>query len=374
MKKSHTKLLIFDIILIIFFLLNSFILSILTYINLAILLLGLIILFKIIFGLEKDNHRYIKDVIINILIVLLTSFLIYYIIGIVIGFVKTSNYYNLNSLKDFIIPYIIIIVLREYLRYQILQKSGKSKLLIVMSVVVFILISITTRVTINDFDSKYNAFIFLATILLPAITRNIACTYIAKKVGFKPNILWILVIELYGVLLPFVPDMGLYIGSMISLLYPTLIIYNVYRFFERRKNNVPLQDDNRRNYITIPFLVLFIGIIVYFTSGYFRYYTIAIATGSMTPNILKGDVVVIDQEYPKDNLEVGQVIAYRYNSVIIVHRLVNIIEIKDEKYYYTKGDANNAVDNYIIYEDMIMGVVDYKIPYVGLPTVWLNEL
>jgi len=374
MKKSHTKLLIFDIILIIFFLLNSFILSILTYINLAILLLGLIILFKIIFGLEKDNHRYIKDVIINILIVLLTSFLIYYIIGIVIGFVKTSNYYNLNSLKDFIIPYIIIIVLREYLRYQILQKSGKSKLLIVMSVVVFILISITTRVTINDFDSKYNAFIFLATILLPAITRNIACTYIAKKVGFKPNILWILVIELYGVLLPFVPDMGLYIGSMISLLYPTLIIYNVYRFFERRKNNVPLQDDNRRNYITIPFLVLFIGIIVYFTSGYFRYYTIAIATGSMTPNILKGDVVVIDQEYPKDNLEVGQVIAYRYNSVIIVNRLVNIIEIKDEKYYYTKGDANNAVDNYIIYEDMIMGVVDYKIPYVGLPTVWLNEL
>ena len=29
---------------------------------------------------------------------------------------------------------------------------------------------------------------------------------------------------------------------------------------------------------------------------------------------------------------------------------------------------------YIIYENMIVGVVRFKIPYVGLPTVWLNRL
>ena len=57
-----------------------------------------------------------------------------------------------------------------------------------------------------------------------------------------------------------------------------------------------------------------------------------------------------------------------------MHRVVNIISEKDEYYFYTKGDANNNDDNFAISEDMIIGIVNYKVPYIGLPTVWLNEL
>ena len=95
----------------------------------------------------------------------------------------------------------------------------------------------------------------------------------------------------------------------------------------------------------------------------------------MTPNILKGDIVVIkkiDGDYSK--LKKGQVIAYKYDNVIIVHRLINIIEEKGTYYFYSKGDANEKEDNWVINEDMIIGVVNVKIPYLGLPTVWLNEL
>ena len=42
--------------------------------------------------------------------------------------------------------------------------------------------------------------------------------------------------------------------------------------------------------------------------------------------------------------------------------------------FYSKGDANESEDNWVITEDMIIGIVNVKIPYLGLHTVWLNEL
>ena len=93
------------------------------------------------------------------------------------------------------------------------------------------------------------------------------------------------------------------------------------------------------------------------------------------PNINKGDVVVIEKLDGKfDNLKVGQVVAYKYGNIIIVHRLVDIVKVEDEYYFYTKGDANTDIDNYPIRESMMIGIVNIRVPYVGLPTVWLNEL
>lgn len=121
--------------------------------------------------------------------------------------------------------------------------------------------------------------------------------------------------------------------------------------------------------------LILVGIMVYFTSGYFHYHAIAVASGSMNPNVKKGDVVVIEKiEGNYDLLQEGQVIAYRYDGVIIVHRLIKITKYKDHYYFYTKGDANSREDNWTVEEDMIIGIINYKVSYIGWPTVWLNEL
>lgn len=118
-------------------------------------------------------------------------------------------------------------------------------------------------------------------------------------------------------------------------------------------------------------LVIFI---VYFTSGYFKFYAVAIASGSMMPNINKGDVVIIEKINDYNKIKEGQVIAYKYNDVIVVHRLQRIIKEREKFYFYTKGDANSMEDPYVIYQEMIVGIVNIKVPYLGIPTVWLNEL
>ena len=95
----------------------------------------------------------------------------------------------------------------------------------------------------------------------------------------------------------------------------------------------------------------------------------------MTPNILKGDVVIIEKcEGYFEDVEIGDVIAFKKDGRIIVHRLINKVKTEYGYYFYTKGDANNEPDNFQITEEMVIGEVNLKIPYIGYPAVWLNNL
>ncbi len=375
MKGSYIKILIFSIILSIILILNSFILNILgNYYYMCFFLGALLIIFKFLFGFEKDRYRYTKDIIVNMIIILLISFIIYYIFGIFIGFYKTTNFLNFYGIRTFIIPYIIMIILREYLRVQILNKTDKSKKLTFVVFLVFILLELSPKIFSSNLSSNYNKFIFIALTILPIISNNIVCTYIAKKTGYKPNVFWLLVMGLYNVFLPIAPNDGYYIQSLIQFLFPFVIMYNVYSFYRKRDRNIPISYVKKKVYIEIPILAVIVFVLAYFVSGFFRYYAISIATGSMTPNINVGDIVIVDQYKDYKELKKGEIIAYKYGKVVIVHRICDIVVIGDDYYFYTWGDANDSKDNYIIYPDMIIGKVEVKIPYIGLPTVWLNNL
>ena len=374
MKKSHKKLIIFEIILFFILLLNSFVWNILNgYIQIIFLIL-VIKIFKKIFGLEKDKHRYIKDIIYEISIVLLIFFMLYYLFGIVIGFVKTNNYYNLYGIFKFIIPTIIIIILKEYLRYNVLSKSEGNNLLIVLSCIIFIFLDITNTIYYNEFLSRYNIFIFIALTLLPAFSNNVICTYFVYKVGFKPNIFYLLIMNLYAYLLPIIPNCNEFLYSIIQFLLPFIFGYRVYCFFEKAQDKQISREYNKKNITSFIIPSIIIMALVYFTSGYFHYYAVAIASGSMTPNINKGDIVIIEKIANKTEIKEGTVIAYKYNGVIVVHRVIKILKENENYYFYTQGDANKKQDNYVVKEDMIIGTVNLKLPYIGYPTVWLNEL
>jgi len=375
MKKSYKKIIIFEIILAIFLISNSFILNILgNYYYVDILLLALLLIFKILLGFEKGNQRYIKDIISNILIIYLISFIFYYIFGIFIGFVRTNNYLNIYGITRFIFPYIIMIILREYLREQLLNKTETSKILTITTCILFILLEFSNKINNSSLNSNYSIFLFIALSLIPIISNNIVSTYVAKKVGCKPNIFWLTVAGLYGVILPFTPNVGPYIESLIMCIFPFIIMYNIYTFFTKRERNAPISYIKKRRYIEIPFIAIFVFVLAYFVSGLFKYYAIAISSGSMTTQLNVGDVVIVNRKINHKGLEKGDIIAYRYDNIIVVHRICDIIKSGDDYYFYTKGDANTNVDNYIIYSNTIIGKVESKIPYIGLPTVWINKL
>jgi len=374
MKKSYKRMLIFQIFIFLIFILNSFVSNILSGYNFVIFLMISLVLFKFFFGFEKDRNRYIKDVIIEILIYLLTFFMLFYLFGVVSSFAKTGNYYNWYGLKTFIIPITFTIILKEILRYMMLKKCENSKVLITIIFFLFTFLDVTEAIYYNGFNSNFSIFIFVALSLLPAISENLVLNYISMNVGYKPIILYLIVTNLYAYLIPIIPNPNEYITAIIRLLLPVFLWIRIHTFFIREKDEHLDRNYGKSSLSSLIIPLVFTIIIIYFTSGYFHYFALVIASGSMESKISRGDVVIIkkiDKNYEK--LRVGQILAYKYNNVVIVHRIVKIVSDNGQYYFYTKGDANSDIDNYEIPEKDVIGITNFKIPYIGLPTVWLNE-
>lgn len=376
MKRNvNYRLEVFQIILMLLLLLNGIFYNFL-YRYYMILFLGIcLLLFKVLFGFEKDRHRYSKDVIMNILIYLLTFFIFYYVLGIFISFAKNSGYYSFNGFINYTLRVALYIVLREIFRYYMLCKSEGREINIALSIILFILMDVTNSMYISSFSNKYNIFIFIALSLLPAIGNNLLATYLNVKVGYKPVIFYMLIVSLYVYLLPIIPNPNRYISSIVNFCLPMFLLYREYSFFKKENDEYLERDYNKKHLSLVVFSLILTVVLVYFTSGYFRFHAIAVATGSMQPVIHKGDVVVIEKVDGRyDNLKVGDIIAYKYHNVIVVHRIINIVVDREKYFIYTKGDYNSNSDNWVVEEDMILGVVNLKIPAIGLPTVWINEL
>ena len=373
MKKGYIRLLIFEFLVLVVLLLNSFVVNILPGYKMILFLLLITILFWKLFGIEKDRHRYVKDILLDTIIFLFTFFILYYLLGLLVGFTKPDNYYNLNSIKDYIIPAVLFVLFREFLRYNISNKSIGSKTCITATIILFIFLDITNAIRITNFNSSYELLTFLSYTVLPSISSNIVLTYITIKVGYKPTILYSEVIRLYRYLLPIIPNPSPYIYSIIMLVLPTILGFRIHSFYKKEKDEEIARNYNKKRFKGLFLLIIPIIILVYFVSGYFRFHAVAVGSGSMTPNIYKGDIVIIDKKFNFDDLKEGQVIAFRKNGILIVHRLVKKYKIDGEYIMYTKGDANEDVDNFFTTEKEVYGIVNYSIPYIGLPTVWFNK-
>ncbi len=374
MKRGYKKLLLFEFFVLILVLLNSFLFKFLNQFTIILFFIGLLFLFKFIFGFEKDKHRYTKNVIIEIFIILLMFFIIFYLFGLIVGFVKNNSYLNFYGLSNIIIPIFITIILKEILRYEILMKASDNKLLIILSCILFIIFDLFNSFSLNDFSSKYNIFLFISLNLIPAISNNVVCTYLSIKSGYKPLIFYQVIIQLYSYILPIIPDVSEYIVSLIGLLLPIIIGRRIYNIFKVENDEDIVRNYKKKDYLILGFSSFIVIFLVYFCSGYFKYHVIAIASGSMHPYLNKGDLVVIEKINKDSKLKKGMIIAYKYNGVTIIHRINRVVKINNEDIFYTKGDSNNEEDKYKVKKSMISGIVKGNIDYVGWPIVWLNEL
>ena len=379
--KSYKTIFLFETFILLMLILNCFYSDLLRVYKLPIFLLIMDFVFFLILGFEKDNKRLKKLISFELFMCSVIFLILYYLSGILFGFVENNNYLTLYGSTMFIIPLILTIVFKEHLRNSLLTKCDNNIYLIIYTVLIFIMIDISSTLSILNFTSFHDVFIFIALTLLPSITINILATYINIKAGFKPMIIYLLILTLYEYVMPFVPAPNEYLKSIIYVLLPVIVLFRVIKVSSKYSDDEEYLSRNYNKksiFILLVIPILITSFLVYFVSGYFKYYAIAIASGSMRPEFDRGSVVVIeriDKKYDNyDEIKKGEIIAFRIEDKVVVHRLVNIVKVDDETFYYTKGDANKKIDNYTVEKSDIIGIVKIKVPYIGYPTVWLSEL
>ncbi len=98
----------------------------------------------------------------------------------------------------------------------------------------------------------------------------------------------------------------------------------------------------------------------------FGFQSVVVASGSMAPALRASDVVVLDDV--DDSLPVGAVVDFQVGGERRIHRIVERVGSG----YRTKGDANPTADGELVAVDQINGVGVMVVPFIGVPSLWLD--
>lgn len=105
------------------------------------------------------------------------------------------------------------------------------------------------------------------------------------------------------------------------------------------------------------------------SNGIFGYRTFVIVSNSMSPELTIGDVILVKQKPIKD-ITFGDIISYKgmsgdFEGKIITHKVEQIKEEDNHTIFYTRGEANTALDP-AVYDDQVYGVVIYKFIFFSI--------
>ena len=339
---------------------------------LKISIIVITIVYLLEYGFHKDNS-YLKPLVTRIVISCLLSFLIIiYSIGLFTGFNNTVLKFNFNYLFSVVFLGLVTTILLELMRYVICKNSTVSKKPIVLFTIIMMVLNIITEINGYNLSETEGIFVFISVVVLPVISRELLCSYLAYKVSYLPALIFKLVITLYEFVMPIIPDLGYYLYASFNIFLVFFIYFISSKSIDYAEKAKVYVNKSTRRVIYIPILV-FLLLIVLLISGLLKYKMIAIGSDSMMPAYGRGDAVIYVKADAED-VKKDDIVVFIKEGIIVTHRAVGVTKNGNEILIRTKGDANNAPDNFTLKGSDVLGIVEYRVKYIGYPTVWINEL
>jgi len=206
-----------------------------------------------------------------------------------------------------------------------------------------------------------------------SIASNLLFNYTSNRYGFVGNIIYRLLTVLYVYIIPFIPDMHMFLRAILRMVYPYLIFQVLEYTFANKEKTIARENKRKRivGYVVTGIVITLGAMLI---SCQFRYGLMVIATGSMTGSINVGDAIVFEQyESVTEPLNVGEIVMFDKDGLPTVHRIIAIKNVNGEIRYTTKGDANKQEDEGYITDSDVKGVCKFRIPFMGYPTLWLSQ-
>jgi len=139
-----------------------------------------------------------------------------------------------------------------------------------------------------------------------------------------------------------------------------------------------------RSLLKVAGSVLFVGLVAAFVvfavpQVVGANHSYVVLSSSMAPALQAGDAIVVDDVSPRQ-IERGDVVTFEppagageYGTERVTHRVVEVVERDDGRYFRTKGDANEELDRGLVPADNVVGRVSFAIPYLGHVVLFANS-
>lgn len=300
---------------------------------------------------------------------------VWYLVGTKTGYTANLSYIPKGyvALSNVFIIFLTLFI-REVLRYILLNVRVNRKYQCFMLQTLLVLLCVAIDLYIAPkryvFTSFTLVYEFLALFLIPSLSKNIFLSYISQKCGYIATFFYILIMDLNIYLLPSKANLNMLVEAVVLLVFP-YVLYIYLKSLEIRRT-VEIKPKKKNKVISAITTVIFV-IMVALVSREFRYSMIGIGSGSMTGTINKGDAIIYDRYKENEDIK-GKVIVFRKENRLIVHRVMRQYIVEGQAIYQTKGDYNESMDNWVVETDEIVGVVEYRIPFIAWPSVLLGEI
>ena len=295
---------------------------------------------------------------------------IFYLMGLYFGYYKSPTPFGLRTIYNFILPFTAIVISSEILRKRLIVQKGKASRIITF--IAMVLIDLIIYTGVYDLRRLDDMLAAIGFILFASIACNLLYNYMTIRFGPKSIIVFRLMTILYAYFIPYIPNIYIFFRSFLRIVYP-YIIYLVLEYTYGKTNYATAYSDRKKNIIYTTILCIVMTLLIALISCKFRFGIIVVGSGSMTGSLDKGDAVIFEQ-YKGEPIKTGTIIIYQNEDIQTVHRVVSVENVNGEYRYYTKGDMNPDKDpGYRLKDDMV-GVVKFKIPYIGYPTLWLRDI
>ncbi len=326
------------------------------------------------YGYAKDKKTYAKKSFFQIILTqIVIFFLVTYGLGLIVGFLENSYSLKIFSIVDNVFAPFILIISMELLRYIFIVPNKNNKFGIAILTIMFIVVESLMSFKVFPLDEVGGIFRFITLIVLPVSIKHGMLSFVTYYVGYKPSILYRIIMDGYVYIVPISPDLGEYLSSIFGIGMPFLVYIYCSRFIHEYNEGV------EREFVSTTFKPFDFAVIIFFLllaamiSGYFPVFMLGVGSASMAPNINVGDAVVGIKVKQKD-LKKDDVIVYKGEKNYIIHRLISIEKKGNKNYYHTKGDNNNTEDGVDISYDSVKGKVIFRIPYIAYPSIYFKEL
>lgn len=336
-----------------------------------VILLGISIKFL---GFRKNKPTVMSNNILkNVIFYLIVTFILMYALGVVVGFLTNAYSRSFLVMIDNIFAPIIIIVFVELFRYTFISANKDKKIYIVLLTLILVIFEVCISIKGIKLDLK-SLFTLLALTIIPVTIKNSVLSYLCFHIGYQVPLVYRLVMDVYGFVVPVVPNLGDYLTSVVLITLPIVIYITSFSEIDKKIHKPePIFGGDTFTLMDIP-LISFLAILIALVSGFFPFFMIGVGSESMAPRISKGDAVILKKVPTSTVLKKNDIIGYKKNGITVVHRIIEVKRTKNNVSYVTKGDANNTKDSKIVKRNQVVGVVECKVPYIAYPTIWLREL
>ena len=378
MQNNKTTVILILIILCVYFLFSQFYLRTLgstyTYIVNPAFFVILAIILKITIQSPYQNKKNKKEIIQFVLITVLTYSILLLISGVFLTYGKNPYSTTTKGVMLNLYSTGLVIFCMEYIRYKLINNVSKKeqKLIFILIVLTFLLNEINW-VQLKNSINIYYLFKTIFSVIVPSAIKNILFTYMCIYADHIPSALYEILIYLVQWIAPILPKAPWVFTSIIDTVFPLmLLLYCRYEILLKDKRSLYKYSKPIEPRGMIP-LVVGVVLVIWFALGIFPIKPIGIASGSMEPNYNVGDVVLVKKCNAND-IQVGDVIEYVRKDYSVIHRVKEKYQEDGEFFFITKGDNNGEDDKDPVSETKVKGKVIARIPYLALPTIWIDRL